>query len=299
MAEMIPFEEKRKHDSQSTEEPGERRSREPETVARPIYTNEEVSEIIRVALRNAESDGDNTVGHEEMLAIGRDFGLTERDLQGAFETISRMRDEQERTSKVGLAFKVHAMIFVVVMAALLTINWITMPTLWWTVWPLIGWGTALVLHGILTHYLPSFTATLVDSLSGASVDWLESNMGSDPIPPAAAFTTPDLYGGLARASGVALIQDDDLLIEFETKDTVFGIIKSGVKEIRVPLRDIASVRLTRVIWSTKLILQSHRLKSFEDFPGHKGGTIQLIFDRHARAASERLAAELSKRIAQG
>ena len=163
---------------------------------------------------------------------------------------------------------------------------------------LIGWGTILVLHGILTRYLPSFTATLVDSLSGASADWVESNLGPNSIPSAVTFSTTDLYKNLARASGVTQIQDDELIIECETKDTVLGIFKSGVKELRVPLRDIARVRLTRQFWSTKLTLQSHRLKTFEDFPGHKGGTIQLIFDREARAASERLAAELSKRIAQ-
>ena len=50
MAEMIPFEGKNEDGSQSSEDPREKRLGEPENAARPIYTNEEVSEIIRVAL---------------------------------------------------------------------------------------------------------------------------------------------------------------------------------------------------------------------------------------------------------
>jgi len=298
MAEMIPFGEKNEEAAQASEVAGENASPKPESAPRPIYTNEEVSEIIRMALRNAESEADNTVGHEEMLAIGRDFGLSERQLEGAFEAISQSRNEQERASKIGLAFKVHAMCFAVVVAALFTINWLTMPSLWWSVWPFICWGTVLVLHAILTRYLPTFTAKLLERISGASLDWVESNMSTGTVSSPVTFTIPDIYNSLAQASGVAIIENNEFVLEYETKDSLFGIIKSGVKEIRVPLRDIARARLTRQFWSTKLTLQSHRLKTFEDFPGHKGGTIQLIFDREARAASERLAAVLSKRIVQ-
>lgn len=289
MAEMIPFEEKDKDDSQSSQNQTELDSSESRGDGRPVYTNEEVSEIIRVALRDVDSSRENTVDYNEMLAIGRDFGLTERDLEGAFDAISKKRSEKEQYATVNLWLKVHALTYGVIMLGLFGINMATTPDYLWIIFPVLGWGMALVLHGILTHYFPSLMVMMLD---------VESSTEADEISSTAAFTISDLYGNMAKASGVALIQDDDLLIEYETKDTVLGIIKSGVKELHIPLSDIASARLSRQFWSTKLTLQSHRLKSFEDFPGHTSGKVELVFDRQTRAASERLAADIARRIAQ-
>ncbi len=64
MAETVPF-----HSGSEKSTQGH----EPES---RVYTNEEVSEVIRVALRAAEQHGADTVCREDMLAIGKDFGLT-------------------------------------------------------------------------------------------------------------------------------------------------------------------------------------------------------------------------------
>ena len=117
MAELIPFEEN-DDDGQSSEAPSQDTARTPESPVRAVYTNEEVSEVIREALRIADHEGENTVGHEEMLAIARDFGLTERDLEGAAKAISKKRNVQEQTSMIVLWFKIHVLGFAVTEAAL-------------------------------------------------------------------------------------------------------------------------------------------------------------------------------------
>ena len=45
-------------------------------------------------------------------------------------------------------FYKHVAVFVVVNVLLLIINLITSPGYMWSIWPLIGWGVALVLHGL-------------------------------------------------------------------------------------------------------------------------------------------------------
>ncbi|MCF6305745.1 MAG: helix-turn-helix domain-containing protein [Rhodobacteraceae bacterium] len=45
-------------------------------------------------------------------------------------------------------FYAHLITFVAVMLALLVINLLTSPEYFWVVWPALGWGIGLVVHGI-------------------------------------------------------------------------------------------------------------------------------------------------------
>ena len=45
-------------------------------------------------------------------------------------------------------FFVHAGVYAAVMVLLVFINLMTSPQVIWFVWPLIGWGSAVVLHGV-------------------------------------------------------------------------------------------------------------------------------------------------------
>jgi len=50
-------------------------------------------------------------------------------------------------------FFVHAGVYVAVMVLLVFINLVTSPQAIWFVWPLIGWGFAVVLHGVRVFLL--------------------------------------------------------------------------------------------------------------------------------------------------
>jgi len=43
---------------------------------------------------------------------------------------------------------VHAAIYVVFMAGLTLINWLTSADYWWVVWPMVGWGIGLGAHAV-------------------------------------------------------------------------------------------------------------------------------------------------------
>ena len=92
MAELIPFE--KNEGGKAAEGPSRPDVRS--------YSNEEVSEIIRVALRSADESRTNTVGHEEMLTIARDFGLTPGDIARAFDEINFKREEEQLESTAKL-----------------------------------------------------------------------------------------------------------------------------------------------------------------------------------------------------
>ena len=63
-------------------------------------------------------------------------------------------NEHEKAAKAAqqveaiTGFYIHVVVFVLVMALLLVINWMTVAdTDWWVQWPFLGWGLGVVLHG--------------------------------------------------------------------------------------------------------------------------------------------------------
>ena len=66
-------------------------------------------------------------------------------------------DEHERTVRAArqvdlrIGFYIHFLLFLVVCAGLVVVNWLTTPEIWWAQWPFLGWGI-----GVLGHALCAF-----------------------------------------------------------------------------------------------------------------------------------------------
>ena len=52
-----------------------------------------------------------------------------------------------RRAKAKYGFFVHAAVYAAVMLLLVVINLLTSPGVIWFIWPLMGWGLAVALHG--------------------------------------------------------------------------------------------------------------------------------------------------------
>jgi len=112
---------------------------------------------------------------------------------------------------------------------------------------------------------------------------------------AVPFDYEELYGGLANCHGLVRLDRKDLCLEFQVKDAVVGVLKSDVKEVRIPTSELASVRLEHHWFglSTKLAIQTNRLEAAKDVPGMNQGRLVLSIARRDRPAAERLVAELA------
>jgi hypothetical protein len=98
----------------------------------------------------------------------------------------------------------------------------------------------------------------------------------------------ELYGGLGQCDG--LVRDDGkfLALEFQVKDSIAGLVRSNLREVRVPLQDLVSVTLRRGWLGTKIIVQAAHLETLKDVPGMNQGRIELSVARKDRHAAERL-----------
>lgn len=291
MAETIPFksDEDPGGSPQEVEQPPKQTApRADDAMGNRAFTSAEVSEIIRVALHSRGTDGESTVDREEMVAIGKEFGLSAEDLAKAFEEITDTRREEARTHKASVGFRFHAMCYVAINGGLFLINMAADPSYWWFVFPLIGWGMLLALHGIMAKYLPEVPGFLFRAFLGHS----KRDKKYEGESRRANFTMPDLYASLAEASGLLQVRDGKLLIEYQIQDSIANIFHSRIKDLRIPVAEIDTVHFKRGTFMSRLTLRGRRMRSFSKIPWNKAGEVSFEFEGAAREAAENLAEEL-------
>ena len=61
--------------------------------------------------------------------------------------------QARRRAEAKYRFFVHAGVYAAVMVLLVVVNLVTSPEAIWFIWPLIGWGFAVALHGVRVFLL--------------------------------------------------------------------------------------------------------------------------------------------------
>jgi hypothetical protein len=112
------------------------------------------------------------------------------------------------------------------------------------------------------------------------------------------FSIPDLYGGFGEADGMAEVGEDALVLRFQVKDSWVRLLKSGVKEVRVPLEEIASADLKSGPFRTILTVVTNDFAAASSVPGSKHGRIKLRIAREGREAAKEAESLLKLRLAQ-
>ncbi len=128
---------------------------------RQEYTNEELSEIIRVALKGADGGDKSIVSQEEMLTIGREFGLSEADLVRASEKIATSHDKTDRATIAMQGFKINVVCYVVGVVGVFLVNAVVSPEFWWFLLAAIAYGCLVAVHGIGAKLNPDLVFELL------------------------------------------------------------------------------------------------------------------------------------------
>ena len=74
-------------------------------------------------------------------------------------------NEHEKAAKAArrveaiTGFYIHFIVFVLVMALLLAVNWFGTPDVWWVQWAFLGWGIGVLLHALAVFgSMPNYVA---------------------------------------------------------------------------------------------------------------------------------------------
>jgi len=98
----------------------------------------------------------------------------------------------------------------------------------------------------------------------------------------------DEFLRFAVTEGILSVDGADLRIEFRTADTVLGLLKSRLHEVRIPLDAIEEIGLRKAWpWQFFLFIRVAEMGKASDLPNFKMGEIVLsIPKRHSQAAAE-------------
>jgi len=58
----------------------------------------------------------------------------------------------ETQIKAKAKFRTHLIIYLVVICLLTIVNLIVTPGYFWAKWPMMGWGVAIIIHGVSAYY---------------------------------------------------------------------------------------------------------------------------------------------------
>jgi hypothetical protein len=102
------------------------------------------------------------------------------------------------------------------------------------------------------------------------------------------FTLPEMFAGFVEGNGLAKATPTDLTLEFVVQDGVVNLLKSGVKEIRIPRGEIDCIQHKRGWFGDKLNVRVKSLRWLADLPGCNNAEVTLHISRRDRARAGEL-----------
>lgn len=116
------------------------------------YNSEEMQQILEVAFRRKQQ-GEYT--REQIIEIASELGVSPESLQTAekewLTKNIKVKQEQMSNGQQRKGFKSHLLIFIAINAFLVILNLVVTPGYFWAIYPILGWGLGLLLHGIKVY----------------------------------------------------------------------------------------------------------------------------------------------------
>ncbi|MEM8808693.1 MAG: 2TM domain-containing protein [Cyanobacteria bacterium P01_G01_bin.38] len=113
------------------------------------YSHEAVEQILRQASQIDQSAG---ISREQLFDVAAELGLSTEVVQTAesqwLTQQAELKRKAEKRSRRRMAFQAHLLPYLFVNAFLVVINLVTTPHDFWSIYPILGWGLGLALHGV-------------------------------------------------------------------------------------------------------------------------------------------------------
>ena len=112
------------------------------------------------------------------------------------------------------------------------------------------------------------------------------------------FSIADVYEGLAEVAGTARCEGDVLILEFQTHDSLIGLLTSKVKTIHLPLHALAAIHFQHKLFTAFVTLRVHSMHWVQDLPGTCQAEVRLRVARKYRKVAQAFVSELELRCAE-
>lgn len=112
------------------------------------------------------------------------------------------------------------------------------------------------------------------------------------------FTIANSDNFLMESHGIVRLEGLNIHIEYQSKDSFFGVVKTKVKELDVSLDQIQAIQFKKGFFTQSLYIQAKQMKIFGDIPGSKQAGIDLKIKRSDRKTAEYLASAANLRLSE-
>jgi len=281
MADMLKFESKNeKHDQPGPDQSEKQRQRA--TTRR--YSSDEVGDIIRMSLIDESGQSEDAVDHDELLSIGKEFGVNDAQIERAIGLLEVERQTKDKEQQLWQKFKAHCATSIAVMVLCVTINIFTGMAVFWSGYVVLGMGLFLLGHYAGIRYAPEFVEMAFERSRGLAKNYYEDlNVDDENV----AFTVGD-SSGLLESEGLISLIDDTLRVEYQTADSVLGLLKTSLKEVEISVSEIRQARIERKMFGSELVLLGTSMRIFRNLPGATGGNFRIKVSRQSQLAAQNL-----------
>ncbi len=109
----------------------------------------------------------------------------------------------------------------------------------------------------------------------------------------------EIYSGLGRVDGRLRAADGMLVLEYQAKDDLFGVLKGRPRQVQLTMADIEEVSFARRrILTSIFTLELRNLSLAQKIPGSDLGRLKLRISREYRDRAERVANRLQRYLSE-
>jgi threonyl-tRNA synthetase len=112
------------------------------------YSNEDLQELLRQATILQE---ENNISREQLIEIAAEVGISAETIEKAEQKWLRQRESAQKQAKARshrrLGFQLHLIPYLATSVFMVLLNLTTTPRCFWSIYPILGWGLGVTLHG--------------------------------------------------------------------------------------------------------------------------------------------------------
>jgi len=109
------------------------------------YSHEQAQQILRHASMLKQSD---PVTREQLTEITAEVGISSDLLHQAEQSWLLEQQSQRRQAGYRLGFQLHLIPYLIVSVLMVLLNLSTTPRIFWSIYPIFGWGIGVTAHGL-------------------------------------------------------------------------------------------------------------------------------------------------------
>ena len=254
------------------------------------YSSDEVADIIRLSLQDENRNSENGIDHDELISIGKEVGVSQDQIDRAVVLLEDEHQTKDKERLLWMRFKGHCLTFAFVNLLCVSINIFTGTESFWAGYVLFGTGLFLIGHYAGLRYAPDFVEMAIERTRMHTFGQTAILVAQDAT---VSFTVSD-PSGLMESNGLVYIKGQQLHLEYQTSDSVLGLLKTNIKSLEVDLADISHCFLEHKFWTSELILQGNSMRVFGSAPGSASGTLRLKIGKQHHNAALNLLSQLKQ-----